>query len=42
VLHVCFAGSRLAMNMLAIPPTWIAVSSFDLRWATQVLTIAIG
>ena len=37
-----FAGSRLAMTMLAVAPQRIAVLSFDLRCATPVPSILTG
>ena len=42
MLRFCFAGSRLAMTMLAVAPPRIAVLSFDLRCATPVPSIVIG
>jgi hypothetical protein len=42
VLRFRFAGSRLAMAVLAVAPPRIAVLSFDLRCATPVPSILIG
>ena len=41
VLHLCFAGSRPAMTMLAVAPPWTTALSINLRCAMPVLPIAI-
>ena len=42
MLQFYFPGSRPAMTMLALAPSRIAFSSFNLRRSTPVLPIAIG